>query len=134
MDLNESRVDFESLQDNPWIEGRENRPSFLQPESPDSKIRRNAGSTSSSQRSGVNPIEHQPTIIVSDVLEEVRHRNISLDSIKRRAQQVKLEKMREQFAINLRESVELAKEHFSIMTSEHGERNIGSLIRMTEDI
>lgn len=133
MDLNESRVDFESLQDNHWIEGRENRPSFLQPESPDSKIRRNAGSMSSSQRSGVNPIEHQP-IIVSDVPEEVRHRNISLDSIKRRAQQVKLEKMREQFAINLRESVELAKEHFSIMTSEHGERNISSLIGMREDI
>jgi len=42
--------------------------------------------------------------------------------------------MREQFAINLRESVELAKEHFSIMTLEHGERNLSSLIGMREEI
>jgi hypothetical protein len=42
--------------------------------------------------------------------------------------------MREQFAVNLRESVELAKEHFSIMTSEPADRNIGSLIGIHEDL
>ena len=36
--------------------------------------------------------------------------------------------------MNLRESVELAKEHFSIMTSEPGDRNIGSLLGMREDL
>ena len=71
---------------------------------------------------------------MADLPSQVRHRNISLESIKRKAQQVKLEKMREQFAVNLRESVELAKEHFSIMTSEPADRNIGSLIGIHEDL
>lgn len=42
--------------------------------------------------------------------------------------------MREQFALNLRESVELAKEHFSIMTSEPGDCKISSFLGLREDI
>ena len=48
IDNNESRVDFESLNDNPSLQGRENRPSFVQPASRQSKFVRDADSLSSS--------------------------------------------------------------------------------------
>jgi hypothetical protein len=41
--------------------------------------------------------------------------------MKLQTQQERLREMREQFASNMRESVELAKEHFSLMKSEQNE-------------